>query len=45
VLTTVFADVAGDQDIEIAKHIPHEYAWKWINQAEVIEQTSGKKKN
>lgn len=45
ILTTVFNDVAGELDIEIAKHIPHEYAWKWINQAEVIEQTSGKKNN
>lgn len=45
-MTSVYPDIAGQYEnpsFELAKHIPHEYDWKWINEDEVIEQKKGKK--
>lgn len=44
VLTTIYPDLEG-KSVEIAKHVPHEFQWKWMNEDEIVKKQQGKGKN
>jgi hypothetical protein len=37
VLTTIYPDLCG-KSVEMAKHIPHEFWWKWLDENEIVKK-------